>query len=99
VSFPLILELMAARANAVAGANLPPAGPPIDPTTSLYSGVKIKVTWTSGDETAYSRLYRNNVYVAQVDPGVVSWESGVTSGTFRVSHYKGGQETAKVLAD
>jgi len=67
---------------------------------TFYAGVKIKVIWTNGDVTAYSRVYKwlsgKWVLMNEVAPTVAAYETGLTSGTFAVSHYKNGQETEKV---
>jgi hypothetical protein len=89
----MILQLLAAAPNAVPAALGPPDAPPSRLVRSYYSGVRIALRWTNGDAYAYIRVYWNGTYVAQLDPGTVYYESGKTTGTFGVSHYKNGQES------
>ena len=96
MNIPIFLGIVMAEANSIQS-GVAPDGPPTDVYTSLYSGVKIEVNWTNGDSAAYSRIYRyvseSWSYIGQADPGDKSYETGYTSGTMGVSHYKNGQET------
>ena len=101
MNIPLLISLAMARGNADASPGAAPAGPPTAVTVTRYSGVKRRISWTTGDVTAYSKIYQlilgSYVNLDIVDPGVVSYDSDITSGDdFAVSHYKNGQETALV---
>lgn len=100
MNFPTLLAFLMARANAVASPGDPPTGPPTNVTRELYAGTKIRVLWTKGDATATSKVYRrvsgNWVFLGSVAAGIEQFETGLTSGTFGVSHFKNGQETTIV---
>jgi hypothetical protein len=73
-----------------------PDGPP----TNVYQQPepsKITVHWTSGDVNAISKIYKDVSgwqYLDSVSQGVESYNTGLTSGEFGVSHFKNGQETS-----
>lgn len=79
----------------VAGAA--PTGPPTN-VVKGFDGLDVVITWTAGDVTARSIVYRGALQVQTVEPGVTELNTGLKSGTFFVSHIKNGQETALVEA-
>ena len=56
--------------------------------------------WSTGDASAYSRVYNptDGALIATKNPGVLSHDTGLpdVTTTLWVSHYKNGQESAKV---
>ena len=83
-----------------------PSAAPSAVSRYLYNTTRIGVSWTNGDATAASNVYRratindNWVLVASAVAGATSAETGFTSGfLFGVSHVKSGQETAIIQED
>ena len=74
---------------------------------SFYSGSKIRVTWTNveTDSVLYgTRVYRNDVLIVTLPAPDDGYDTGYTSGLFKVSHYNdfgvcGELESIKVSAD
>lgn len=85
----------------------PPTGPPTNVVSSHYgSPTKVRLSWTNGDATAYTRIYMEQgtcpgtppFYIAQ-NPGVTSVNTAFLHSNdphrYQLSHYKNGQESDK----
>jgi hypothetical protein len=85
------------------GGSTAPTASPSDVSRYLYAGTKIGVTWTNGDDTCDTRVYRRVsgawTFVTEVGEGETTADTGFTSGTFGVTHEKNGIETAIVEED
>jgi hypothetical protein len=84
------------------------AGTPDPPTNVEQSGSPIVVTWNTGDPGRCSIVYFHEsecpsveepVEIAQLDPGVTMYETGLTSGRFSVSHVSSDAESDRVCAE
>lgn len=79
-----------------------PVTPPSNVSRYTYAGSKIGLTWTTGEPTAQTRIYRRpNVgsawtLIQTVAAGVTDSPTGYTSGQFAVAHLLGTSESALV---
>lgn len=83
------------------GGNTAPTASPSNVARYTYAGSKIGVSWTNGDATAQTRVYRSTggvwSLIGTAAAGETTWETGFTSGTlFGCSHFKNTVETAIV---
>jgi hypothetical protein len=81
------------------GGNTAPTAAPTAVARYTYGGTKLGVSWTNGDATASTRVYRyaSGVWtlVNTAAPGETTLETGFTSATlFGCSHFKNTVETA-----
>ena len=84
-----------------------PTGPPTDVSSQVYtSPEKIRVTWTNGDSTAFTRIYMEQgscpgtpPFVDIVNPGITSFNSAFLRSAdphrVQLTHFRNGQESAK----
>jgi hypothetical protein len=81
------------------GGNTAPTAAPSNVARYTYAGTKLGVSWTNGDATSQTRVYRYTsgawTLVGTASAGETTFDTGFTSAAlFGCSHYKNTVETA-----
>lgn len=76
-----------------------PPGPKAAPSNARISppiSGKYYLTWSNGDSSAQTRIYRVGVGLAYtVNPGIGVWSTTIDA-TWQIAHYRNGQESALI---